>query len=214
VTGGSGLNTNVFCHCVVDRTPAVPFETSESVATTVERCVRAALVVVSLVGLRRRDPGAVVNGVLALAGTFFPDVVERRYAVTLRPWQRVYVETAMLTHAVGMLGPYDDVPWWDHLTHTHSATVVGGVVHAVARHRNRDPLAHVLPGVFGLGVLWEVLEYVAHGLSRRVGIEPVLVSYSRTDTLLDLLFDLLGAVVVVALGDRLLHNVLPDDESA
>jgi hypothetical protein len=68
--------------------------------------------------------------------------------------------------------------------------------------------------VLGLGVLWEVVEYLAHGLSRRIGIEPVLVSYGRLDTVLDLLFDLLGALVVVALGDRLLDNVLPGDGSA
>jgi hypothetical protein len=176
-----------------------------------ERGIRVALVAVVLVGVRRRDPGAVVNAVIALAGTFLPDAAERRYAVTLRPWQRLYAESAMLTHAVGMLGPYDDVWWWDHLTHTHSATLLGGVVHAAARRRDRDPLPHVLAGVAGGGALWELAEYATHGLSRRIGFDPVLVSYGRTDTLLDLLFNLVGALLVVAFADRLLGNLVHRD---
>jgi hypothetical protein len=81
---------------------------------TTERAVRNALLAVFVVGIRRRDPGTVANAGLALAGTYLPAFVERRYAVAFRPWQRVYAETAMLTHAAGMLGPYEETWWWDH----------------------------------------------------------------------------------------------------
>jgi hypothetical protein len=181
---------------------------SHPVVAAAERGIRTGIVLVLLVGIRRRDPGAVVNAVLAFAGTLVPDAVERRYPVTLRPWQRLYVESAMLTHAVGMLGPYDDVWWWDHLTHAHSATLVGAVVHAVARRRGRDPRRRVVAGVVGAGVLWELVEYAAHSLSHRVGFDPVLVSYGRTDTAVDLLFDLVGAAAVSVFGDRLLDNLV------
>ncbi|WP_245902787.1 hypothetical protein [Salinigranum rubrum] len=180
-------------------------------ARATERVIRAGIVAVLVVGVRRRDPGAVVNAVLALAGSYLPNAIERRYPVRFHPWQRVYTETAMLTHAVGMLGPYDDVWWWDHLTHVHTATLLGGVSHAVARRAGYDPRPHVVAGVVGGGALWEVVEYVTHGLSRRVGFDPVLVSYGRVDTALDLVFDLLGALVVVALGDGLLENFHDDD---
>jgi hypothetical protein len=184
----------------------VSSDISRAAVGTAERAIRVGIVGVLVVGVRRRDPGAVVNAALALVGSYLPDVVERRYPVRFRPWQRVYTEAAMLTHAVGMLGPYDDVWWWDHLTHVHSATLLGGVTHAVARRAGLDPRPRVVAGVVGGGALWEVVEYASHWLSRRVGLDPVLVSYGRVDTALDLVFDLLGALVVVALGDGLLEN--------
>ena len=173
-----------------------------------ERGLRAALVVVCLVGVRDRNPGAVMNGAIALACSYLPGAIERRCGVTFRPWQRLYVESGLITHAVGMLGPYDDVWWWDHVTHAHSASVLGGVVHVLARRRGRDPGPRVLGAVVGGGALWEVGEYAAHAVSRRLGIEPLLVHYGPRDTAVDLLFDLVGASVVVAAGDALLGNFL------
>jgi hypothetical protein len=184
----------------------VSSDVSRAAVRTAERAIRVGIVGVLVVGVRRRDPGAVVNAALALVGSYLPDVVERRYPVRFRPWQRVYTEAAMLTHAVGMLGPYDDVWWWDHLTHVHSATLLGGVTHAVARRAGLDPRPRVIAGVVGGGALWEVVEYASHWLSRRVGLDPVLVSYGRVDTALDLVFDLLGALAVVRFGDGLLEN--------
>lgn len=186
--------------------------TRTSAVRTVERGIRCAIVAVLAVGLRRRDPGAVVNAVLSLAATYLPDAVERRYDVRFRPWQRVYVASAMVTHAAGMLGPYDDVGWWDHLTHAHSATLLGGVVHVVARRRGRDPARPVVGSVALAGVAWEVVEYGTHRLADALGIEPVLVSYGKTDTVLDLVFDLVGALLVVLFGDRLLGNFVGRDE--
>jgi len=169
--------------------------------TRTETGFRLALVAVLLEGLRRRDPAAVVNAVASLAGTSLPSVLERRTDVSIRPWHRGYVSGALFAHAVGMLGPYDDVWWWDHLTHTLTATILGEVVHVVARERGGDPRPPVLSAVVGLGALREVLEYVVHAGSRRVGLDPVLVRYSATDTAFDLVFNLVGAGLVVLFGD-------------
>ena len=177
-----------------------------------ERGIRAGIIGVFLAGVRRRDPGAVVNAVLSLAATYLPGFVERRCDVELRPWQRVYAESASVTHAVGMLGPYDDVWWWDHLTHAHSATLLGGLVHAVSRRRGRDPRPRVVAAVVLAGVVWELAEYGIHAVADRVGHEPILVHYGRRDTLLDLLFDLVGALLVLAFGDRLLGNLTENAE--
>lgn len=168
--------------------------------------VRIAIVAVFLQGIRRRNPGAIVNAVLAFMGASLPAILEDRYGIEFRPWQRVYVETAMLAHAVGMLGPYDDIWWWDRLTHTHSATILGGLIHTVSRRRGHDPGPRVIAGVFTSGVLWEILEYVTHLVSRRMGFEPLLVSYGPVDTLLDIVFNLFGAVFVILFGDRYLEN--------
>ena len=185
--------------------------TRQSMARGFERGIRYAIVAVFIGGVRQRNPGAIVNAGIALAGTALPDRFEHRYGVSFRPWQRLYTESAMLTHACGMLGPYDDVWWWDHLTHAHSATLLGGLVHVIARGQGRDPRPRVLGSVALLGVLWELLEYTVHGLSRQMGLEPLLVHYGPEDTLIDLAFNLLGALLVVAFGDRLLGNLVRED---
>lgn len=183
---------------------------STSVARTVERAIRYAILAVFGLGFRQRNPGAVVNAVVAFAVSYVPDFVEHLFGVEFRPWQRVYTVTAMLAHAVGMLGPYDNTRWWDHVTHTLSATLFGGFVHAAANRRGRDPRPRVLAATIVVGVLWEFMEYATHAVSRRLGIEPLLVPYSTSDTLLDLCFDLLGALLVLAFGDRLLRNFTRD----
>lgn len=184
-----------------------------SVGQEAERGIRYGILAVFVIGLRRRDLAAVVNACIALAASYLPDIVAGTYDVAFRPWQRAYVSTAMLTHAVGMLGPYDDIWWWDHLTHTHSSTILGGLVFAVARRRGRDPNRRVVAGVVCLGVLWELVEYSIHATANRLGFEPLLVSYGKTDTLLDLVFNLCGALLVLAFGDRLLSNLIESDQS-
>ena len=50
------------------------------------------------------------------------------------------------------------------------------------------------------------------GVSRRVGLEPLLIPYGSEDTLFDLLFDLVGALLVLGFADRLLGNLVRDDD--
>ncbi|WP_115863649.1 hypothetical protein [Halorussus litoreus] len=184
--------------------------TRTAVGRVVERAIRYGLVAVFGEGVRRRNPGAIANAVGSLAATYLPNLVESQWNVEFRPWQRVYAGVAMLAHAIGMLGPYDDTWWWDHVTHTLSATLFGGVVHAAARRRGRDPRPRVLGAVVCAGVVWEILEYTIHAVSRRLGVEPLLVHYSTRDTVLDLVFNVMGALLVVVFGDRLLGNFVED----
>lgn len=177
-----------------------------------EKGARYAILAMFVVGLRRRDPGTVVNAVVALAGTTLPGGVERTFDVEFRPWQRAYVHTALVSHVVGMLGMYDEVRWWDHLTHTLSASVLGGFVFAAARRRGHDPGVPVIAAVVGLGTMWELVEYLVHTTADRLGLEPVLVFYSKADTVRDLVFNLLGAVLVLGFGDRLLQNLVRSED--
>ena len=170
------------------------------------RAIRSALAVVFAVALYDRNWGAVVNAFFAMVATFLPDAVERVFDVSLSPWQTGYARIGPLLHAVGMLGPYDDVWWWDHVTHAHSATVLGAIVHVLSRRRGEDPWPRVLGTVTVAGLVWEAAEYVAHRLSARLGIEPVLEVYGPVDTVVDMGFNLLGAALVLLLGDRALRN--------
>lgn len=180
-----------------------------AVALDAERGVRVGLIAVFVIGVRRRNFGAVTNAVGALLASYLPAAIEHRYDVTFQPWQRLYTTSATLTHAAGMLGPYDEVWWWDHITHTHTATILASIVYAHARHTGRDPRPRVIATVTIAGILWELLEYAIHRVARLVNLEPVLIPYGKRDTVLDLCFNLIGALLVLAFGDSLLQNFIP-----
>ncbi|WP_436343120.1 hypothetical protein [Natronorubrum sp. FCH18a] len=187
------------------------------------RLLHAGIVAALAAGIRRRDPSVIVNGALSLTFVSLPRYLKRRYDVRFRPWQREWISTAALIHTLGMLGPYDRVWWWDHLAHTLSGVVFAGAADVVYRSdidgerraSRRSRTAFVAGITFGLGFVWEVFEYIVHALGNRIGFDPLLVHYGRLDAVGDLVFDLLGAMIVLLFGrDRLSNLVDPEgDES-
>ncbi|PSP76002.1 hypothetical protein BRC86_02525 [Halobacteriales archaeon QS_3_64_16] len=61
--------------------------------------------------------------------------------------------------------------------------------------------------VLGFGVFWEVLEFAVGGLGTALGA-TVLTQYGLEDTMLDLVFDLIGAVIVATWGGARLSGVV------
>jgi hypothetical protein len=166
------------------------------------------------IGVWTRNVSVVVNAVLGLAVTFAPAVLERDYRLHLSPGISVFVAVAVFLHTVGMLGLYTDVWWYDHLTHAFSASLVAAAGYATARavDAHRDDLqfpprflaAFILLLTLALGVLWEVAEWVAREAALALAFDPVLVVYGVEDSILDLVFDAVGAVLVATLGTRYL----------
>ena len=120
--------------------------------------IRLAILAVVVTGIRQRNPGAVANGLVAFAATFLPTAFAYVFDLTLDPRHRLWVSGSVFLHAFGMLGPYDDTWWWDHLTHVLSASLVGAAAHLVARRRGADPIPAVLGATVGLGLFWEGIE--------------------------------------------------------
>lgn len=162
----------------------------------------------------RRDNGAaVVNAVVSLgvdavavgAATGFQFADGSLVAPELAVWAAV----AGFLHSIGMLGPYESVWWWDHLTHTVSAALLAALVYAgflvTVGGTWSLPLVAVATVAYTVaaGVVWELVELVARAFGERYGVEPMLIHYGWWDTGLDLAFDLLAAVSVVALDVRL-----------
>ncbi len=180
------------------------------------RLLQLAIVGIVLAGIVTRNVAVLVNGVLALGVTLLPGVLERDYSVALSPLQTLWITTAVFLHAIGMLGLYESVPWWDHLTHTLSATIVAGVGYATARAFDEHSDAVSFPPKFlfvfvllftlALGVLWEVVEFAARGVAYAIGADPVLVQYGLEDTIVDLVFDAAGALLVALFGTRQLSS--------
>ncbi len=171
------------------------------------------------VGLLRGNLVLAVNGTIGLATTLVPAAFHRFWEITFRPRFVVWIAAAVLLHTVGMAGPYETIWWWDHLTHTLSAALVAGVGYAVADALDEHARGITLPRDFlfvyvilftmAAGVLWEVLEFGGRELAQGVGQQPILIQYGAQDTVLDLLFDAVGAVIVGVLGQRWTGIELP-----
>lgn len=182
------------------------------------RAMQVAILGVLLAGVAGRSVGVVVNATLALGVTLLPAVLRRDFSIHLQPGLSLWLTGAVLLHAVGMVGLYDAVWWWDHVTHTLSASLVAGAGYATARALDRHSDAVSFPPRFlfvfvvlltlAFGVLWEVLEFAARLAADAAGVEPVLVQYGLDDTLVDLVFDAVGAVLVGLFGTARLTGVV------
>lgn len=182
------------------------------------RAMQAAIAALLAYGVWSRTLGVVVNAALALGVTFLPAVLRRDWNVRLGTGVTLWIATAVFLHTVGMAGAYTSIVWWDHVTHTLSATVVAGVGYATVRaldeHSDavsfppRFTFVFVLSFTLALGVFWEVLEFGARFASDALGLDAILVQYGIEDTVLDLVFDAVGATLVAVLGTDLFDELV------
>ena len=171
-----------------------------------------------VVAIRRRNVAAAVNALGAFVLATLPTIFEIGFLsvlgeqLTLDPRLALWLGVAGFLHSLGMLGLYDTTWWWDHLTHTVSAALLAALLYAAFLGTFPDggwrvPLLGT-PGTmtvtitFVLGVFWELLELLARDIAERFDVEPMLVHYGWRDTALDLVFDVVGALVVVGLNVR------------
>ena len=185
--------------------PSVP-------VTALVALLQVGILAVLAVAVRQGNTAAAVNALAAFALAVLPTALAWLGAVVLSgPALPLWLAAAGLLHSVGMLGPYDSVWWWDHLTHTLSAALVAALVYAAALVAlpavglGADPAtvaAVTVALTLGAGVFWELVEILARALGERYDVEPVLVHYGWRDTAVDLVFDVVGAALVVALDVR------------
>jgi hypothetical protein len=183
------------------------------------------LVGLLFVGLDRGNTGIIVNTGVALGVTQLVPILERDYNLPMDPALTLWITSAVFLHALGTVGLpgagvsfYRSLPWWDHLTHALSASVVAGVGYAAVRALDEHSEAVVLPRrfvfvfillfVIAFGVAWEVLEFLLAEGAALVGSQSVLTQYGLEDTMLDLTFDIVGAVVVASWGGAYLSGVV------
>jgi len=190
----------------------------------ISRLMQFSLVGFLFVGLYEIDVGIIVNTGLGLAITNLPAVLERDYEIPMDAGLTLWITAAVFLHAFGTIGLpwmdtsfYQQVWWWDHLTHALSASIVAGAGYATVRALEDHTENISLPPLFkftvivvlvlAFGVFWEVAEFVIAEVSRAVGAEPVLTQYGVGDTMLDLIFDSVGAMLVAIFGTARLSAV-------
>jgi hypothetical protein len=187
--------------------------------------MQVCLVGMFFIGIDRGDTGIVVNAGVALVVAQLPPILQRDYEIPMNPALTLWITGAVFLHALGTVGLpgsslnfYTTVWWYDHVTHALSASVVAAAgyitVRAIDRHNDdiylppRFTFVFVLLTTIAFGVFWEVIEFTVSQASLLLGATSVLTQYGLSDTMLDLLFDVVGAVVVAVWGTAYLTDVV------
>ncbi|RRJ33855.1 hypothetical protein [Halocatena pleomorpha] len=187
--------------------------------------MQVGLIGMFFIGLDRRNTGIIVNSFIGLFVAQLPPLMERDYDIPMDPTLTLWITGAVFFHALGTVGIpgadlsfYRSVWWWDHLTHALSASVVTAVGYATVRAIDLHSSDVHLPSEFmfvflllfvlAFGVLWEVVEFTLSEVSRIVGGGSILTQYGIEDTMLDLVFNAVGAIVVAVWGTAYLSGVV------
>lgn len=138
-------------------------------------------------------------------------------ALTIGPVLPLWIAIAGGLHTIGMTTIYERVWWWDHLTHLVSATLIAAVVYGALIAIEADPATtEIAPGriveltiviTLVAGIFWEIIELVGRDIAVLLDREPMLVPYGRYDTALDLVVDVVGAVLVIAVDLRVFQSL-------
>jgi len=176
----------------------------------VVRAMQLGLIGIATYGLVTVDLALTVNALLSLSVTLAPEFVKWRYGHTMDASLALWISTAAFLHSIGALGPYESVPGYDIITHTLTATLVAGVGYALVEALDESSDAVDFPSEFrflfivvfvlAFGVVWEIAEFAAGGVGTLLGGQEVLTQYGMRDTVLDFVFDGLGAVAVALWG--------------
>lgn len=189
------------------------------------RAMEVGLVCMLLVGLVQGNTGIVVNTGVALAVARLPGILERDFGIPMDAGLTLWITAAVFLHAFGtidlpgsLLSPYQSLWWYDHLTHGLSASVVAAAGYATVRALDVHSTEIFFPPEFmvvfiflfvlAFGVLWEVIEFAIGGISSVLDIGSALTQYGLEDTMLDLIFDTIGAAVVAVWGGARLSGVV------
>lgn len=182
----------------------------DTIVRRLSQVMQVALTVLLLYGIVSRDLTTVSNAAIALAITFLPAVLERDARLPLEPGLVFWLTAAVFLHALGSAGLYAVIGQWDSLTHTISASIVAAAGYAVVRaiDLHTDEIyvppamlfAFILVFVLAFGVVWELMEFAIDWSAQLLGLEAVLAQHGLSDTIVDLVYDTVGAVVASIWG--------------
>ncbi len=181
------------------------------------RAMQVLLAGIVVYGVAFGQPKAITNGGIGLFVTFVPALLERNYDIPLDPWLGVWITSAVLLHTLGSTWFYAHVPWWDHLTHVLSATLIAGAgyttLRAVDLHSDEIQIPSRLAFVFifvvvlAFGVVWELFEFGLDIVADETGISMQLAQFGLDDTVSDLTYNSVGALLVALFGQAHLTGV-------
>ncbi|WP_226023990.1 hypothetical protein [Halomicrobium salinisoli] len=168
-------------------------------------------------GLVTLQIGMALNGTFALLVTFVPGLIRREYGYTMDVGIVLWLTLAVFLHSLGSVALYGWFSWYDSLTHTVSSIVVAGIGYALFRaiERHTDDLdvpsefraMFIIVFVLAAGVFWEILEFASELSATVFGIPAPLAVLGIDDIVTDLIFNVVGAVIVAAFGTGYVSGV-------
>lgn len=183
----------------------------------VARVMQAILAVLFLYGVYTGAPKTITNAGFGLVVTFLPAIIRRNLRFTLNPFLALWITAAVFFHALGSAGLYGGIEWWDHLTHALSASVIAAAGYVTVRvldiHHDEISLprefvfVYVIIFVMAFGVIWELFEFGLDILAEQTGLQMPLAQHGLEDTVVDMMFNTLGAIIVAVFGHVYLTEV-------
>lgn len=138
---------------------------------------------------------------LAFLLTMAPSLMTRNLRLCL-PWEvNLLIAASLYLHVMGHVGGYyvSLAPYYDKLTHLVSSATVALIaffIAVLAEHRGEVRLTipvavvFILTATLAAGTTWEIYEFVADEV---FGTD---LQHGNTDTMVDLIMDLVGAAIV------------------
>ena len=168
-------------------------------------------------GLYTGQPKAIVNGGVGMGVTLLPALIRRNYQFSLDPWLGLWITTAVFLHTLGSAGLYAQFSWWDSVTHALSASLVAGAGYTAARvidlHSDKIHIprqfvfVYLFIVVLAFGVIWELFEFGLDILSAETGVTMPLAQHGLDDTVVDMMYNSLGALLVALFGQAHLTGI-------
>ncbi|MDW7731986.1 MAG: hypothetical protein SCH66_06115 [Methanolobus sp.] len=181
------------------------------------RMMQAALFSLMVAGIVRKDVPTALNAMTALAITLIPYFITKKFDIPHFTGLTLWITLAVSLHFVGSLAFYENVVRWDNITHALSASVVAAVGYTILRAIDIYVDEIVIPPkvlflfillfVLATGVLWEILEFLTDELTAEFGYRAILAQHGIHDTMTDLMFNLLGAILAATWATAYLSDI-------
>jgi hypothetical protein len=182
----------------------------------ISRWLQGSLFGFMAVGFIEGNFGILVNSLVGFLITFLPELLDREHGIVMSPLLTLWITSAVFFHALGTFGPYRSTWYWDHVAHTLSSSVVAAVGYSTLRAMDmhiedveipsKFMFLFILAFVMAFGVLWEVIEFGIGLSSEILGAGRFLTQYGLEDTMMDLVFDLIGGIIVALFGTAYLTD--------
>ena len=169
------------------------------------------LLIMFVVGIFGGDLYAAGSALFGFGFVSIPWFLKREKIMVMPFELTLWVFIAIFLHNFGvMMKFYDDIWWWDKLTHFLSTSLIAvfGFIVIVIVDKYVESI-HLPPRflpffiivfVSAMGVIWEIVEFI---LDTSLGTH---MQYSLTDTATDLVSDTLGGLAIAAIGPLYLSH--------
>lgn len=168
------------------------------------------------VSLYLRALNIAMNAIFSLSVTFLPALLEKNFKIPSDPGITFLITISVISHAVGFLGFYENVWWWDWVLHAFSSFVVASIgyviVESIDKHYEkiyfppRYMFFFILVFTMAMGVLWEIFEFTASMVASKFVEGPLLIQRGLYDTMEDLVSDMVGGFVFAFWGTEMVRE--------